>query len=130
MLHDRLRSERGAAAVEFGLVLPILLVLLLGIIDFGRAYHAQITLTHAAREGARAFAVNGDTAGVTGVVTGAATALTGVAVSYPNGSTCEPPSLVSPGSPAEVRVTLDFDPIFFPFLDVDLDATGVMRCTG
>lgn len=51
------RSDRGAAAVEFALVVPILLALLLGIIEFGRAYNVQISLTHAARESARYMAI-------------------------------------------------------------------------
>lgn len=46
-------GERGAAAVEFALLLPLLLLVAFGIIDFGRALNAQITLTQAAREGAR-----------------------------------------------------------------------------
>lgn len=46
--------DRGAAAVEMALVLPVLLLLVFGIIDFGRMLNAQITLTEAAREGARA----------------------------------------------------------------------------
>jgi Flp pilus assembly pilin Flp len=50
-------SERGAAAVEFALLLPLLLLLVFGIIDFGRAINAQITITQAAREGARAHAL-------------------------------------------------------------------------
>ena len=50
-------TDRGAAAVEFALLLPILLLLVFGIVDFGRALHAQITLTQAAREGARAAAL-------------------------------------------------------------------------
>ena len=54
------RSERGAAAVEFALVLPMLLVILLGIIEFGRAYNTQISLTHAARETARHMAIDKD----------------------------------------------------------------------
>ena len=45
--------DRGAAAVEFALLLPLLLLLVFGIIDFGRALNAQVTLTQAAREGAR-----------------------------------------------------------------------------
>jgi Flp pilus assembly protein TadG len=57
---DHLRGgggERGAAAVEFALLLPLLLLLVFGIIDFGRAINAQITLTQAAREGARLAAL-------------------------------------------------------------------------
>src|SRR6185312_11491700 len=46
--------ERGAAAVEFALVLPVLLMLIFGIIDFGRMLAAKIVITEAAREGARA----------------------------------------------------------------------------
>jgi Flp pilus assembly protein TadG len=45
--------DRGAAAVEFALLLPLLLLLVFGIIDFSRALNAEITLTQAAREGAR-----------------------------------------------------------------------------
>ncbi|MEV4642317.1 TadE/TadG family type IV pilus assembly protein [Actinoplanes sp. NPDC049548] len=53
-------GDDGAAAVELALVLPLLLLLLFGIIDFGRALNAQITLTEAAREGARAAALGLD----------------------------------------------------------------------
>jgi Flp pilus assembly protein TadG len=51
-------SERGAVAVEFALVAPILIMLLLGIMEFGRAYSVQATLTNAAREGVRAMAIS------------------------------------------------------------------------
>jgi Flp pilus assembly protein TadG len=51
-------SERGAVAVEFALLAPILIMLLLGIMEFGRAYNVQISLTNAAREGARNMAIN------------------------------------------------------------------------
>lgn len=50
-------SDRGAAAVEFGLLLPLILMIVLGIIDFGGMLHAQVTLTQAAREGARVAAL-------------------------------------------------------------------------
>jgi len=53
----RSARDRGAAAVEFAIVLPILLLIVFGIIDFGRLLNAQITLTQAAREGARLAAV-------------------------------------------------------------------------
>ncbi len=54
-------SDRGAAAVEFALLLPLLVLLIFGMIDFGRAINAQITITQAAREGARVLALPGGT---------------------------------------------------------------------
>jgi Flp pilus assembly protein TadG len=53
------RGDRGAAAVEFALVLPILLLLVFGIVDFSRAYNAKITLSEAAAQGVRTLAVGG-----------------------------------------------------------------------
>jgi Flp pilus assembly pilin Flp len=56
----RRADERGAAAVEFALVLPILLLLVFGIVEFGLAFNRWITVTHAAREGVRVYALSGD----------------------------------------------------------------------
>lgn len=50
--------ERGQTFVEFALALPVLLVLLFGIIQFGIAFHSYITLTDATRAGARKAAVS------------------------------------------------------------------------
>jgi Flp pilus assembly protein TadG len=47
------RCRKGQALVEFALVLPLLLLLILGIVEFGRAWNAKQILTDAAREGAR-----------------------------------------------------------------------------
>jgi Flp pilus assembly protein TadG len=49
--------ERGAAAVELGLVAPILLLLIGGIVEFSHMYNLQISVTQAAREAARTMAV-------------------------------------------------------------------------
>ncbi len=46
--------ERGAAAVEFALVLPVLVMIMMGIIDFGMVTNAQAIVANAARDGARA----------------------------------------------------------------------------
>jgi hypothetical protein len=50
----RRRADDGAAAVEFAMLLPILLLLVFGIVDFSRLLNVQLNLTEAAREGARA----------------------------------------------------------------------------
>ena len=47
------REERGAALVEFALALPLLLVVLAGIVDFGFVFQRYEVVTNAAREGAR-----------------------------------------------------------------------------
>jgi len=44
---------RGQGIVEFALLLPVLILILVGVFDLGRAFHALITITNAAREGAR-----------------------------------------------------------------------------
>jgi len=53
-----IKNEKGASAVEFALILPILVMLVFGIFQFGIAYNNYITITHAAREGARRAAVD------------------------------------------------------------------------
>lgn len=53
-------SERGQALVEFTMVLPILLILLFALVDFGRAFYTWLLVTNAAREGARIAAVQSD----------------------------------------------------------------------
>ena len=47
------RSERGAALLEVAITLPLLLLVSVGIFEFGRAYQTWQVLTNAAREGAR-----------------------------------------------------------------------------
>ena len=46
-------QDRGAAAVEFALVVPLLLLLVIGIIDYGRFFFDSVSLRQGAREGAR-----------------------------------------------------------------------------
>jgi hypothetical protein len=49
----RLKSERGAELIEFALVFPLLLLIVLGIVDFGFLFQRMEVITNAAREGAR-----------------------------------------------------------------------------
>jgi Flp pilus assembly protein TadG len=54
----RMKNEQGQTMTEFALVLPILVVLLFGIIQFGIAFNNYVTLTDAVRAGARKAAVS------------------------------------------------------------------------
>ncbi len=48
------QSQRGTATVEFGLLLPVLILIVSGIIEFGVALYDKAVITNASREGARA----------------------------------------------------------------------------
>ena len=60
-LPARVRSQTGAELVEFALVLPILLLVFGGIVDFGLLLQRQQVITNAAREGARLAVLPGYT---------------------------------------------------------------------
>jgi Flp pilus assembly protein TadG len=47
------KSERGANLLEMAIVTPVLLLLLAGVVDLGRAFYSYIVIANAAREGAR-----------------------------------------------------------------------------
>lgn len=57
-------TEAGQALVEFTMILPIFLILLFGLVDFGRGFYTWLVVTNAAREGARTAAVQSDEAKV------------------------------------------------------------------
>jgi Flp pilus assembly protein TadG len=65
--YRRIRTQRGAIAVEFALIMPLLVMLVLGIIEFGFGYHAWDATQNAAREGARLGAVSDDVDAVDGI---------------------------------------------------------------
>jgi Flp pilus assembly protein TadG len=129
----RTRRDDGAAAVEMALVLPLLLFVVFGIIDFGRMLNAQITLTEAAREGARAVALG---QGADARVKAATTGLAGVVhtdVACPAGG--------SASANATVTTSVNFTfvtplaalaPLFGGTLSdsVTLTGKGIMPCVG
>lgn len=51
------KNQKGQTLVEFALILPIIIIILFGITEFGRAFYSYIVITNAAREGARAGVV-------------------------------------------------------------------------
>lgn len=100
----RKARDRGSVAVEFALVLPVLLLIVFGIIDFGRALNAQIALTGAAREGARLAALGYPSAAVQARVAAAAPDLSGVTVTV--AASCPPGA--GPAADAQVDVSYPF----------------------
>ena len=54
MVLKKLKAQKGAAAVEFAIILPLLIMLLFGIIEFGIILYDKAMITNASREGARA----------------------------------------------------------------------------
>jgi Flp pilus assembly protein TadG len=118
-------SERGAAALEFALVLPILLMLVFGIITFGRAYHAKVELAGGVREGARELAL-GKSAGE---ATAAAVDATGGLLSAGDVSTSGCPAGGADGT-ARVEASYDLE-YAIPLVQsgtLTITAEGAMRC--
>ena len=56
----RKSDEQGAVAVEFALVAPILIALIIAIVEFSNAYNIQVSVTQASREAARTMAITKD----------------------------------------------------------------------
>jgi Flp pilus assembly protein TadG len=126
------RTERGATAVEFALIVPLLIVLVLGIVEFGHAFQVQGTLSAAAREGVRLMALQNDPAAARAAVRNAATSLKpGITDAQIVISPASCPVLN--GGSTSVRLTITYP---MPYLTgffgtgLDLTGTGVMRCNG
>jgi Flp pilus assembly protein TadG len=125
----RRRDERGAALVEFALVLPVLVLFVFGIVEFGRAYSARIQLTSAVREGARAVALGGTPAEAADATKDGAPGLprddiTVTASTSCTGTTPAPNATVDASYPFRYTIPL------FRNGTWTLKATGVMRCGG
>ncbi len=131
-MREGLRTERGATAVEFALIVPLLIVLVIGIAEFGRAFQVQGTLSAAAREGVRLMALQNDPAAARAAVRNAAASLDpGITDGQITISPASCPVLN--GGSTSVRLTINYP---MPYLTgffgtgVDLTGTGVMRCNG
>src|SRR3954463_5821485 len=131
-MRRRLREQRGASAVEFALIVPLLVVLVLGIAEFGHAFQVQGTLSAAAREGVRSMALqNNPTAARTVVKNAAATLDPGITDAQITITPATCPQ--TGGGSTYVRVTIDYPmPLLTSFFGsgLDLSGTGVMRCNG
>lgn len=125
-------TDGGAAAVEFALLLPIVLIVIFGIIDFGRAFNAQLALNAGAREGARVLALN--TGDATSATQNGATPLMNVSVSpiscttstdsYASVTASYAFSYITPLSP--LMQLIGASALTSP---ITLHATGTFRCS-
>jgi Flp pilus assembly protein TadG len=139
-------GDNGVVAIEFALVLPLLLLLLGGVIQFGRAYNAKVELTGAVREGVRAWTLHAGDASFTKTVdevTKDATAgisnpdTVNVTLCLSDGtcysSTASPLPPCPAGEDARVEASYDFD-LALPFYTgpgtLTINAAAVMRCGG
>lgn len=74
-LNKKLHNKKGQSIVELAILLPVLLMLLFGILEFGRVYGAYMVIHHSARDGVRVGAVGGTTAEIQAAVQNTTTAL-------------------------------------------------------
>ena len=133
-------DEKGAVAVEFALVIPMFLMLVFGIVEFGRAFNIQVSLSEAARETARYTAIHSndadfsfDDARAVGISAAPSVDLepSNIGIAYSDGSTCDAGDSVV----ATLQVVTPYLtplPGLIPGLPANLDISskGVMRCGG
>lgn len=149
----RARRERGAELIEFALILPLILVLIMGIFDFGLAFQRYEVITNAAREGARlgSLAANYSVADIQGRVNTYCVAA-GLPGGCPATNTANTPgvfvdntaviTLPGGGTQAAKQVTVIYQHQFSflgpamrlvggaTFGTINLRATSTMRCCG
>ena len=122
--------QDGAAAVEMALLLPLLLAIVFGIIEFGFLFNAQISLTQAVREGVRVGAIVPEDASVTMdsrlqesyLAVRGGTPVPEVEDACAEGETT---------GQATLEARIDYEPIIGWFGDgIPIRATAVMRCGG
>lgn len=120
-------TERGAVAVEFALLAPVLVMLLLGIMEFSRAYNAQVTLSSAAREGVRVMAINNN---ATAARTAVKAAASGLNPALTDASIILSPTNCTAGAQMTLKITYNLSTmtgIAGPFA---MEGRGVMLCGG
>ena len=136
-MRQRLRGERGAAAVEFAFIMPLLIVLVLGIAEFGRAFQVQGTLSAAAREGVRVMALQNDQAAAKTAVWKASTSLKptigagDIQIKLVDGTAGTCPAINAGNTSIGLTITYRM-PFLTDFFGsgITLTGKGVMRCNG
>lgn len=119
-------QSRGAVAVEFALVAPILLALVAGILEFSHAYNLQISVSQAAREAAREMAIEDDQAAAAAAAAAGAPGLNGADFEYDFS-----PASCTAGENMTVTITYPAATLTGIFgSNVTVTGTGAMRCEG
>jgi hypothetical protein len=136
-IRRRLRNDRGQSFVEFTLILPMAVILILGVVDLGKAIAYSLDASHLANEGARFAVVNGCPGCNPAIPTALPNAIknqaesaqlrdaasTQVCVSYPDGNG---------GRGSQLKVTFAWSYDYIPILPVgnhhlDVKASSTMR---
>ena len=115
--------QKGAAMVELAIIMPLLLMFIFGIIEFGRGFNAQLAVTHAAREGVREYAITQDAGAGTATAIAAATTLD-------SGSIGITLTACNYGDPTKMTVTYPFQ-VSIPFFTASprgRAGEGLRRC--
>lgn len=125
-------SERGAVAVEFAILAPVLVMLLLGIMEFSRAYNAQASLSAAAREGVRVMAISNDPNAARSAVQDTAVSLqpgvTGSNIAFKNLDTGS--ATCAPGNRMTVTITYTLTTMTGFAGPFTMTGQGAMLCGG
>lgn len=100
------QNRRGAAAVEFAVVAPVFLLLVFGIIEFGRMVMVQQVITNAAREGARQGIIPGSSSSQVNKTV--STYLTGTSIGGATTSVSPDPAAATYGQAITVTVSVPF----------------------
>lgn len=136
----RRRAESGASAVEFALVLPLLIVLVVGVFEFGLNWYRTQNLASAAREGARLASVSGDKGEILARVVGAQNAFDGADIQVQFLDVSGQPVAVDPpckgryGDEIKIQVVVPASAgyglsiPFFGASDLEFRHAGVFRC--
>ncbi|MBW1991115.1 MAG: pilus assembly protein [Deltaproteobacteria bacterium] len=134
----RQARERGVVTVEFALLLPLIVLILVGLVEAGHLWHLQHTITNASREGARAAIVFRKDYSPNDVKVRAQNAVNNYLsnflpagkwqVSFPT----EPPATYQAGANITVRVTathglLILDALIPAFQNISIEAETTMR---
>lgn len=145
MTFKRIRkNQKGATVVEFAIILPLLLIMIFGILEFSLILYDKAMLTNATREAARATAlfqwpgrislddietVVNDYLEENRLVSFDESASPEIFINgTPIGNLTDPPCSGSQGFPNTIKIEYYYDFLFLPFGGINLDSQAEMRC--